>query len=60
MAEGFKVQQTALKHNKQLYCIVEGITTENFIARQKALMHSEQLQMHNRKFYCTVGSFIAQ
>ena len=59
-AKGFKAQQTALKHSKQLYCTVGGFTAESFTTRQKALMHSGQLQMHSRKLYCTARSFIVQ
>ena len=47
-------------HNRQLYCTAEGFTIEGFTARQKALMHSGQLQMHSRKLYCIARSFIAQ
>ena len=59
-AEGFKAQQTTLKHSRQLYCTVEGFTVENFTARQKALMHSGQIQMYSRKLYYIAGNFIAQ
>ena len=41
-------------HSKQLYCIAEDIMIEGFTARQKALMHSGQLQMHSRKFCCII------
>ena len=59
-AEGFKAQQTALMHSRQLYYTAKGITAESFIARQNTLMHNGQLQMHSRKLYCTAESFIAQ
>jgi len=37
-AEGFKAQQTALKHNRKLYCIAG-----SFIAQQKVLQHSKKV-----------------
>ena len=40
-------------HSRQLDCIAEGSTAENFTAWQKALMHSKQLQ-------CTTESFTVQ
>ena len=52
-------------HSRELHCIVESFTAENFTARQKTLMHSRQLQytsksftvqqealLHSRKFCC--------
>ena len=53
MTEGFKAQQAALMHSKQLYCTAEGFTKESFTTQQTTSMHS-------RKLYCTAGSFIAQ
>ena len=48
-------------HSKQLYCIAKDIMIESFTARQKALMHSGQLQMHSRKFCCIAKkSFLRQ
>ena len=41
-AKGFKAQQTALLHSRQLYCTAEGFTAENFIAQQEALLHSRK------------------
>ena len=54
-------------HSKQLHYTAEGFTAKSFTARQKALMHSRQLQyiaesftaqqealLHNRKFCCIV------
>ena len=51
MAEGFKAQQIALKHNRKLYCTVEGFTAGSFTAQQKASLHRRQL-------HCTTDSFI--
>ena len=48
-------------HSRQLYCIAEDIMIESFTARQKALMHNGQLQMHSRKFCCIAEkSFLRQ
>ena len=54
-------------HSKQLHYTAEGFTAKSFTARQKALMHSRQLQytaesftaqqealLHSRKFCCIV------
>ena len=53
MAEGFKAQQIALMHNRQLYCTVEGFTAESFTAQQESLLH-------NRKFCCIAEKLVMQ
>ena len=51
--EGFKAQQTALMHNRQLYCTAEGFTAKSFTAQKTTSMHS-------RKLNCTAESFVTQ